>query len=86
MLILLGYDQHRPEWGLPFREAVQFCYLSVILKADSKVVISFFKRANPLSRFALFILMIYVNRLELIQVKIPLCGEGGMINQVKSVW
>ncbi len=28
MLILLGYDQHRPEWGLPFREAVQFLQVS----------------------------------------------------------
>ena len=30
------------------------CYLSAILKADSKVVISFSKRANPFHRVCLF--------------------------------
>jgi hypothetical protein len=42
MLILLGYDQHRPEWGLPFREAVQFLPVSTPSTTTMEMQISYF--------------------------------------------
>ncbi len=49
-------------------EIAYICYVSVVLKVDSEVVISFLIEANPFSRFFLFCISVR-NRIYVIKIE-----------------
>jgi hypothetical protein len=49
-------------------EIAYICYVSVVLKVDSEVVISFFNRANPFHRVCLFCNFVR-NRIYVIKIE-----------------